>query len=187
MPLKTLVKVGSITNLSDARYCAGMGVDMLGFNAIAGTPNYVPPALFQDIRGWISGPAIVAEVYGADTQTLKNVIQDYQPQFLECNPATFEKVKEQTTLPFLISLSGSDATTLSQQSNIRYLIVNETTLATLTSGAIQVFVRPSSAANVTTLLTLSNVNGFALTGSDESRPGFKDYEDLSEILEMLDE
>ena len=29
MPLKTFVKVGNITNLSDARYCAGMGVDML--------------------------------------------------------------------------------------------------------------------------------------------------------------
>ena len=29
--LKTQVKVSSITNLSDARYCAGMGVDLLGF------------------------------------------------------------------------------------------------------------------------------------------------------------
>jgi phosphoribosylanthranilate isomerase len=34
MPLKTFVKVGCITNLSDARYCAGMGVDMLGFRAV---------------------------------------------------------------------------------------------------------------------------------------------------------
>ncbi len=31
MALKTIVKVGNITNLSDARYCAVMGVDMLGF------------------------------------------------------------------------------------------------------------------------------------------------------------
>ena len=29
--LKTLVKVGEINNLSDARYSAGMGVELLGF------------------------------------------------------------------------------------------------------------------------------------------------------------
>ena len=30
--LKTLIKVSNINNLSDARYCAGMGVEMLGFS-----------------------------------------------------------------------------------------------------------------------------------------------------------
>ena len=41
MSLQTFVKVGEITNLSDARYCAGMGVDLLGFNVVENTPGYV--------------------------------------------------------------------------------------------------------------------------------------------------
>ena len=66
MPLKTFVKVGCITNLSDARYCAGMGVDMLGFRAVESQENYIKPSQFQEIRGWIAGPLVVAEVYGVE-------------------------------------------------------------------------------------------------------------------------
>lgn len=54
MPLKTLVKVGKITNLSDARYCAGMNVDMLGFVTVESRENYLPVKDYQDIRGWVS-------------------------------------------------------------------------------------------------------------------------------------
>lgn len=32
MALKTFVKISGVNNLSDARYCAGMGVNQLGFN-----------------------------------------------------------------------------------------------------------------------------------------------------------
>ena len=62
MPLKTFVKVGSITNLSDARYCAGMMVDMLGFRSVEGQEGYIKPAQFQEIRGWISGPLVISFV-----------------------------------------------------------------------------------------------------------------------------
>ena len=56
MALKTLVKVGKISNLSDAWYCAGMSVDMLGFTVIASQENYVSPELFREMRGWFYGP-----------------------------------------------------------------------------------------------------------------------------------
>ena len=36
MALNTLTAVTEINNLSDARYCAGMGVDIIGFNLAAG-------------------------------------------------------------------------------------------------------------------------------------------------------
>ena len=48
MPLKTIVKVGSITNLSDARYCAGMGVEMLGFNVVAGHESFIDAKKYQE-------------------------------------------------------------------------------------------------------------------------------------------
>jgi phosphoribosylanthranilate isomerase len=188
MPLKTLVKVGNITNLSDARYCAGMGVDMLGFNVIEGNPNYVPPSLFQDIRGWVSGPSIVAEVYGATPDTLSTILENYRPQLLECDPATFENLRSQTTLPFLISLADTELMTLPSQANVQYFIVNDTVPGDkLTSLHAPILFRVSSADKVAALIKSTYLKGFALTGSSETRPGFKDYEGLSEILEMLDE
>ena len=84
MALKTLVKVGNISNLSDARYCAGMGVDMLGFRVISGQEHYVSPELFKEIRGWFSGPSVVAEAYGIRSgEDLPFIIQNYLPDFIE--------------------------------------------------------------------------------------------------------
>ena len=84
MALKTLVKIGGITNLSDARYCAGMGVDMLGFHVIQGQPNYISPESFQQIRGWITGPLIVAEIAGLQNpEDLQLILENYKPDMLQ--------------------------------------------------------------------------------------------------------
>ena len=53
MSLKTLVKVGGVTNLSDARYCAGMGVAILGFCPEPSRPDYVDLDKFKEITNWI--------------------------------------------------------------------------------------------------------------------------------------
>ena len=56
MSLVTKVKAANITNLSDARYCAGMGVDWIGFPL-----SQVNPTVFSEITGWLSGPQWVVE------------------------------------------------------------------------------------------------------------------------------
>ena len=61
MALKTFVKVGSISNLGVARYCAGMGVDQLGFNADETADHYMSPGAVGDIMQWISGVEVVIE------------------------------------------------------------------------------------------------------------------------------
>ena len=65
MPLRTFVKVGNITNLSDARYCAGMGVDMMGFCIDPENKNFVNPESFQEITKWVSLPHFVGEIMGS--------------------------------------------------------------------------------------------------------------------------
>ena len=62
MSLKTKVKVGNITNLSDARYCAGMGVDMLGFAIGKADGQGVGATKFKEITDWIAGPEFILEL-----------------------------------------------------------------------------------------------------------------------------
>ena len=61
MALKTFVKVGSISSLGIARYCAGMGVDQLGFCANENVGQYMAPGAVKDIMQWISGVEVVIE------------------------------------------------------------------------------------------------------------------------------
>ncbi|HYG20089.1 MAG TPA: hypothetical protein VD816_14225, partial [Ohtaekwangia sp.] len=108
MPLKTLVKVGSITNLSDARYCAGMGVNLLGFRVLEGQENYINPKTFQEIRGWVTGPAIVAEIYGVTSaEELRQIMADYRPDYLEMDTADFHCIGEHIALPYILSIKDS--------------------------------------------------------------------------------
>src|SRR5688572_188745 len=109
MPLKTLVRAGSITNLSDARYCAGMGVDWLGFNVIEGQDQYVSPKEFQDIRGWVSGPKIIAQIYNIpSTDALTAILDNYQPDFLELGMNDLKKFSA-LPLPFILAVPAAEA------------------------------------------------------------------------------
>ena len=50
MGLKLSVKIGDVTNLSDARYAAGMGVDYIGFNVDTNSTNFVTATKFNEDR-----------------------------------------------------------------------------------------------------------------------------------------
>ena len=60
--LSKIVKAGSITNLTDARFFAAYDVDFIGFNFDPKSPDYISPQNALAIKGWITGPKIVAEL-----------------------------------------------------------------------------------------------------------------------------
>lgn len=181
MPLKTVVKVGNISNLSDARYCSGMGVDMLGFRVLEGQQGYISPKLFQEIRGWVSGPKIVAEIYGlSSADQLATIAENYAPDYFELSSAEFETFREHLPLPCIVN--GK----VVKDEKIIYQILDEAEFSTA-DGDTKLLVKPASADNVLSLIKSSNVTGVALNGTPELRPGFKDYSDLADVLEKLDE
>jgi len=182
MPLKTLVKIGGVTNLSDARYCAGMGVDMLGIRVIQGQASYLAPQQFQEIRGWISGPLIVAELYGiTQREDLSSILENYKPDMLEMGLAELE-IMSTLPLPYILNLGEND--------NVDHLTIQPDFILcrTLTNnlGSVPLILAVESQAQVNDALTNPRVKGVAMNGSPEVRPGLKDYNILAEILEQLE-
>ncbi|HEY0653721.1 MAG TPA: hypothetical protein VGD65_11365, partial [Chryseosolibacter sp.] len=55
------------------------------------------------------------------------------------------------------------------------------------TGTHKLLIKTTAAENVLNLIARPNVAGLALDGTPELRPGFKDYTDLADILERLDE
>jgi phosphoribosylanthranilate isomerase len=179
MPLRTFVKVGSVTNLSDARYCAGMGVDLLGFRVVEGQENYIKPSQFQEIRGWITGPLVVAEIYGLkNPDELKAIIENFKPDYLEMG---MHELLEFSTLPlpFLLSTENSISSNLPVQPH--YLISKKPF-----DTVIPLLIEVQATGDVMPLLGNNNVKGIVLKGGIELKPGLKDYEAMNEILELLE-
>lgn len=190
MPLKSLVKVSHLSNLSDARYCAGMGVEILGFSAIPGAPHYLTPQMFQDIRGWVAGPRITAEIYGLNArEQIESVVRDYAPDYLEMSYEEYERLGDEPSLPCIVSVADvSTIKTKEMRSGIAYVIVeDETQCDDISSVPYPVLVKVSSVEKLKELLDKGCFKGFVLEGPEEMRPGYTNYDELGEILEALED
>lgn len=180
MSLKTFVKVGSITNLSDARYCAGMGADMLGFRVVEGQENFISPAAFQEIRGWVTGPTVVAEIYGLKSHAaLNSILENYRPDYLELSLAELNLI-EVISIPYILNLAKGDT----PSGEPEYILTK--TDSGIPETSVKRLIELKTGDNVDEVLKRYNIYGIALKGSQEEKPGLKDYQELAEIFEILE-
>lgn len=188
MALTRFVKVGNISNLSDARYCAGMGVDLLGFQTVSGLPNFIAPQQFQEVRGWITGPKVVAEINGLQHPSdIDSILENYRPDLIELSSTELEMLRE-SSLPLIVRCKQADVNVVLShrlRSKIDYLLLTDFTNKGDVITDIPVLLELGQ-------LKLDDIRsefaeyGIALNGSVEIRPGLKTYDELADILEKLD-
>lgn len=202
--LSTLVKISNVTNLSDARYCAGMGVDMLGFSMDEASPDYVDPARFTEIRNWLAGVQIVGETAETDLSQIQQLLNTYQPDLLQVDEVALLPALSTLGKPLLLRLNLADYT-LEQldalvdanPTNADYILLEsaaplhldddlKTSIGRLASRHAVLLGTGISAETIHEQLTELPIKGIALTGGPEDRPGSRDFGELMDILEALD-
>ncbi len=186
MSLKTKVKAGNITNLSDARYCAGMGVDWLGFPAKA-----IDAKTFAEITGWVSGPQFVLEI---DDHTYG---EEYQIEFIQIN--TNELANSNSKARLIVSLALSEWAASKElieknKDQIEFLLVTHLTgdqqrdseVIKSMTDLVEVYIDLDSAPySLDDVLTFP-IAGVNISGNQELKPGLKDYDELADVLEQLE-
>jgi phosphoribosylanthranilate isomerase len=192
MALKTKVKVGNITNLSDARYCAGMGVDMLGF-PVSG-PDGVSLEKFKEINGWVKGPELVLEIDSAENAA--ELSQQFYGNHIEIEAALLPSLKDMKDISLLVRVDLSEWKKTSSllhpyKQYIRYVVVKDyldASIKVLKEVALDYSILAEYSSDDGALEELLDlpVEGIALKGGAELKPGLKDYEQLSGILEKLE-
>ncbi|MBL7850801.1 MAG: hypothetical protein JNN04_07865 [Cyclobacteriaceae bacterium] len=190
MEQRPLVYVNHITNLSDARYCAGMGVDLLGFNIDPSDPDYVSPETYQQLVGWVSGPERVV-VAGSVPFNDKRMVEDYAPQYVHLHGAQLNNWPA-TSLKLIVEIPAESLADFRQQlearTDIAFLVVpnlKEPITPALTGGIpVLAGLEPSARISLAQL-EKAGVAGIVLQGTKESSPGLKDYDHLSQVLEDL--
>ena len=183
MALKVTVKVGNIVNLSDARYCAGMGVDLLGF------PSTLTLDMYRDIRGWVTGPRVVLELAPEETDVPK-LLESFIPDLILVTPVQAALVP--SSVPVIFSGTAQEVGSLPDHDLKRaaYFQLSNGSISdlpvvrTLTDMA-PVLVEWPGATVWDRLQQFPNC-GLALQGSAEEKPGLTDFDYLSEILETLE-
>ncbi|WP_428659457.1 N-(5'-phosphoribosyl)anthranilate isomerase [Runella sp.] len=203
--LKTIVKISNVTNLSDARYCAGMGVEMLGFSIDETSEAFIELKRFQDIRSWVSGVQIVAETDSIEADTLLERLIQYQPDVIQVSHAELLPwLKSETSKALILRVEADqDADTIEEimTNNVAYatyFLLESTSdasfdgdwpafLNTLASRFSILLGFGITTQNADFLLDDVNIAGIALRGSEEIRPGYKEFGELMDVLEVLEE
>lgn len=203
MALKTFVKIGGITNLSDARYCSGMYVNLLGFSVEQTSDKYVSPAQFSEITGWLSGLEYVGEFEEANAEGVLETLKNYpgiswaEHQDLETlielkdsglsliYKKDLEEVRDKE---YQIGTAVSEAgIILHLTSNHEILTAEDLEVINLLSERCEIILGAGlSSENVLDLLADHTLKGIALTGGTEIKPGLKDFDELADILEKLE-
>lgn len=186
---RPVIYVSRITNLSDARYCAGMGADLLGFVIDPADPDFVSVDTFQQLIAWVSGPARVVEC-GAAAVT-DNIQSDYSPDFLHVSldqlahwPSSTLKLMVEIPFPLVSTLS----TEIRSRKGIAYWLVTgapDDIAEPLQLMSPVLIARNQFPGTIANYLKRMGAAGVALRGSAETVPGLKDYDHLAQVLEEL--
>jgi phosphoribosylanthranilate isomerase len=193
--LKTQVKVSSIANLSDARYCAGMGVEWLGFPL-----QEITVEKFTEIRNWLAGVQIVGEFTKATADQVREAVAIYQPDVIEFDSSVslvaIQSIDVSKILRVNIDTDNLPAIFAASAPYVsHFLLVGDSADSLIgMEASIEIW-----AAQYPIIVGLdipeddldewveqSSIQGIGLVAGEEDRPGFRDFTDLMTILEKLE-
>ncbi len=188
MALKTKIKVGNITSLSEARYCAGMGVDFLGF-PLKDIEKDIQQ--FTGISSWISGPQLVVECQSPNSidpllweQLSVDFIQidlENLSQLTELGKPLFISMPDELNNEMINCLNA-------RKDSIEYVITSEIGWKGNLNSLryFKVMIKDSLEDMDWDKIINNGAAGFSLQGRQETSPGIHDYERLSSILDVLE-
>jgi phosphoribosylanthranilate isomerase len=192
MSLQILVKAGTITNLSDARYCAGMGVEIIGFPVGKTTNVGLSSTKIKEITGWLSGIKIALEFDEPvfDEKYALEMIQELNPDYIQLPIALRQEFRKITSIPLLLLTNSLEKSENKDDIILLYsgnIIHNEKVLKELCSHTKVIL--SSTHIDITSIKSiLADITpfGIELKGGTEISPGLKSFDELSEIFEILE-
>jgi phosphoribosylanthranilate isomerase len=191
--LKTKVILLNVTNLSDARYAAGMGVEFIGFSINPVSNQYVTADDVNEITNWLSGVSMIGNI-GSSVPSYKDYKVDY---LLTDNVELVDQLDEPVLTVDLNIGNKSEIQGLlndySDKTSFFILKVKPAELQDL-HNEIKELNRKFNCYMSTEFDddNLDNVlssapSGIVLYGSHEEKPGLSNYDGIADVLELLEQ
>lgn len=200
MSLSTFVLVRHITNLSDARYCAGMGVNVLAFSLDKTSEHYTDPVAFKEITEWIAGIEFAGEYHDTSVEEIKLSLGDYPVDYMIVSNIDLIEELLSFEKKIIYRIAINDEREMNELSKsiaylsdtVSYVIVqcnNPALFSEITKTVSSIDGVPvirSFGNTVETVSHLDHWSGIVLEGSEEKQPGLKDFGEIMDILEVLE-
>ena len=208
MALLTSVLVRGINNLSDARYCAGMGADRLTFRLDPALPGHLTPEAVQEISSWVSGVELVGEFDTLPAAAINDIVQRCGLHgILLHRRRTAEEVALLSRpalklIPWIADMLPEDVDSRfrAQKDDVAGFVLAHPPTETLSTTQVTHLIQQarmfslwlgtgfaaSTGGSVRNLIELVRPTGIVLEGGDEIKPGLRDFSELEAVFEELE-
>ncbi len=192
MQLKTKVIATGITNLHDARYCAGMGVEHIAFPIDPKLGNHISEPAFKEITGWISGTKLGVEISDVEGIELDNFEADF---YLTDNSDLIDKFPEANFILRVKTALEAQNLLPKYKDRVEFYILEwnnsdlETSLSQIDAYTqhypiyVGFGITPE---NVEAVISKIKPEGIALKGGKEIKVGLNDFDGLADVLEAIE-
>lgn len=211
--LKTKIKASNISNLTDARYYAAWYVDWLGFD-LRSAENTLSLAEVKAIKEWIEGPVIVGEMDLLDFDKAKEIINFLELEAIQVGMyapiAQLQSLQDYTIIKEVIIESDMKASDLEAHLGEYFDVVSYFLLDFEKNGIDWQQIKKDtsfSTAFIKALCQRQNIllsinckpteieeildsvqpYGLSVRGGIEEKVGFKSFDEVDEIFEILEE
>ena len=206
MALSTFVKVSGISNLSDARYCAGMGVHVLGFALEKEHSQHIDPEKYTAITEWLAGVEFAAEFDTYSPEAIAEALPSYSRiKYLQTSQPQHVAALADLSLPLIVRLDAyqhrEDVVALADvmrdcRDRAKFFLIENTASSPRTDLLNDVLhlakqypillgfgLQPDRISSTVEEFSLA---GIALRGGEEVRPGYRNFDELADVLEALE-
>ena len=188
--------IRGINNLSDARYCAGMGADKLTFVLDPALPNHLDAKAVKELAGWIAGVELIGEFDQLSTPEINALAAecDLDAVLLRSHRTADELAEIAPPIYFELSAAriaaGLDSLPTAPVGFVLELL-DDVPAASATLAALAALrplwlgpgLHPERAHELATRLPLA---GLSFPSGDEVKPGLRDFDQLEAVFEALE-
>ena len=203
MNLQTVkIKLGNITNLSDARFAAAAGIEYMGFCFDTNNVNYIPPIKAKEIIDWTSGCFVVAEFGNQSIHEILAITEMLNIDILEINnhllPTDLAEIDKPIIKKLDISLLNKESLTAEINSYLTKVdafhlfashennSITAEQLKEICDNHKIIWGINTSSKTIKSILETYQPYALNISGGDEEKTGVKDFDELNDILEVLE-
>ena len=173
-----ILKFSSVTNLSDARYAAGMWADFIGFCFDPSKPEYLEPAKAKEIIGWINGPLVTGEFGNQPLEWIQDFVKALDLKVVQV-PAEYSGEEIASLgLKLIVAVNSETRTTIMDIADM-FITGDENIYKFLKTHYTQPVLMRVGENN----MKADQFDGIALLGGTEDKPGTRNLSLWNEILE----
>ena len=196
MPHLVPLLIRGINNLSDARYCAGMGADKLTFLLDPSLPGHLNTKTVKELSGWIAGVELIGEFDTLSSSEINAIASECSlDAVLLRSPRSVAELAEIAPPVYLEMAADSAALVQSLPASLQGVIVelpahvSVETLAYLQEMAprqslwLGPGLLPERARELVNQFRLA---GLSFPSGDEVKPGLRDFDQLEAVFEALE-